>query len=52
VYLLNAKLVPERRRQRPHGAVLAWLHSVTGRAVYLCACTIGELQRGVGVESV
>jgi len=34
---------------RPHGAVLAWLESVSDEDLHLSAVTIGELQAGIEI---
>jgi predicted nucleic acid-binding protein len=47
MYLLDTNVVSELRRKRPHGAVLAWLESVSDADLHLSAVTIGELQGGV-----
>lgn len=47
MYLLDTNVVSELRRNRPHGAVLAWLESVPDADLHLSAVTIGELQAGV-----
>jgi toxin FitB len=47
MYLLDTNVVSELRRKRPHGAVLAWLESVSDADIHLSAVTIGELQGGV-----
>jgi toxin FitB len=47
MYLLDTNVVSELRRKRPHGAVLAWLTSVSDADLHLSAATIGELQGGV-----
>jgi hypothetical protein len=47
MYLLDTNVVSELRRRRPHGAVLAWLESVSDADLHLSAVTIGELQGGV-----
>jgi toxin FitB len=47
VYLLDANVVSELRRARPHGAVLAWLREADDADLHLSAATIGELQAGV-----
>lgn len=46
-YLLDTNIVSELRKQKPHGAVVAWLGKLEGSQVYLSAVTIGELQTGV-----
>jgi predicted nucleic acid-binding protein len=47
MYLLDTNVVSELRRRRPHGAVLAWLESVSDADLHLSAVTIGELQGGI-----
>lgn len=47
MYLLDTNVVSELRRPRPHGAVLAWLHSVDDAKLHLSAVTLGEIQAGV-----
>lgn len=47
MYLLDTNVVSELRRQRPHGAVLAWLESVNEAQLYLSAVTLGEIQAGI-----
>jgi toxin FitB len=47
MYLLDTNVVSELRRPRPHGAVLAWLRSVSDADLHLSAVTVGELQAGV-----
>ena len=49
MYLLDTNVVSELRRIRPHGAVLAWLKSVSDEDLHLSAVTIGEIQAGVEV---
>lgn len=46
-YLLDTNIVSELRKNRPHGAVVAWLASLTDDQQFICAATIGELQKGV-----
>jgi predicted nucleic acid-binding protein len=45
MYLLDTNVVSELRRPRPHGAVLAWLESVSDEDLHLSAVTVGELAR-------
>jgi toxin FitB len=47
MYLLDTNVVSELRRERPHGAVLAWLESVSTEYLHVSAVTLGELQAGV-----
>ena len=49
MYLLDTNVVSELRRARPHGAVLAWLESVSDEDLHLSAVTIGELQAGIEI---
>jgi toxin FitB len=47
VFLLDTNVVSELRRFRPHGAVVAWLNSVSKTSLRICAVTLGEIQRGI-----
>jgi|SRR5665213_1328285 len=47
MYLLDTNVLSELRRSRPHGAVLAWLHTVEENQISISAMTIFELQVGV-----
>ncbi len=47
MYLLDTNVVSELRRRKPHGAVLAWLESVSDADLHLSAVTIGEIQAGI-----
>jgi toxin FitB len=49
MYLLDTNVVSELRRQRPHGAVVAWLRSLDQRDLFISAVTLGELQAGIEV---
>lgn len=46
-YLLDTNVVSELRKRKPHGAVLAWLASLADDQQFICAATVGELQKGV-----
>lgn len=46
-FLLDTNVVSELRRQRPHGAVLAWLESVDEAQLHLSAVSIGEIQADI-----
>ena len=46
-YLLDANVVSELRKLRPHGAVLAWLESTHDAQLHLSALTLGEIQAGI-----
>ena len=47
MYLLDTNIVSELRRQKPHGAVIAWLKSVEDHDLYLSAVTLAEIQAGI-----
>jgi len=47
MYLLDTNVVSELRRQRPHGAVLAWMRSVRHEDIFLPAICAGEIQMGI-----
>ena len=47
MYLLDTNVISELRRPRPHGAVVAWLESVTDSELHLSAVTLGEIQAGI-----
>lgn len=47
MYLLDINVVAELRRPRPHGAVVAWLQSVSDSELRLSAVTLGEIQAGI-----
>jgi len=49
MYLLDTNVVSELRRQRPPGAVVAWLRSLDQRELFISAVTLGELQAGIEV---
>lgn len=49
MYLLDTNVVSELRRERPHGAVLAWIASVADRDLHLSAVTLGEIQAGIEI---
>jgi predicted nucleic acid-binding protein len=51
MYLLDTNVVSELRRTRPHGAFVAWLHSMADTDLHLSAVTIGELQAGIRVDA-
>ena|ERR1700744_2981063 len=47
MYLLDTNIISELRKQKPHGAVLAWFKGVAVKQVFLSVVTIGELQAGI-----
>jgi hypothetical protein len=46
-YLLDTNIVSELRKQRPHGALVAWLNDQQDEQLFLSAVTLGELQSGI-----
>jgi toxin FitB len=46
-YLLDANVVSELRKPRPHGSVIAWLSKQDDEQLFLSAVTMGELQSGI-----
>jgi predicted nucleic acid-binding protein len=49
VYLLDTNIISELRRQKPHGAVLAWLQGVDDNDLFIASVTIGEIQAGIEI---
>ncbi len=49
MYLLDTNVISELRKQRPHGAVLAWLQTVAEPKLFLSAVTLGEIQAGIEI---
>ncbi|HHJ20638.1 MAG TPA: type II toxin-antitoxin system VapC family toxin [Gammaproteobacteria bacterium] len=49
MYLLDTNVVSELRRKKPHGAVLAWLNSVSDKELFLSAVTLAEIQAGIEI---
>jgi len=47
MYLLDANVVSELRKPKPHGAVLAWFDAIEDTRLHLSAMTIGEIQVGI-----
>lgn len=47
MYLLDANVVSELRKPKPHGGVLAWLGALEDVQLYLSAVTMGEIQAGI-----
>lgn len=47
MYLLDTNVISELRKPRPHGGVLAWLHSTADTDLHLSAVTLGEIQAGI-----
>ena len=49
MYLLDTNIVSELRRQKPHGAVVAWIQSVDDKDLYLSSVTLAEIQAGIEI---
>lgn len=49
MFLLDTNIVSESRKPKPHGAVLAWLQSVSETDLFLSALTLGEIQAGIEI---
>jgi len=47
MFVLDTNVVSELRRQRPHGAVLAWLSRTNDMDIFISAATVGEIQAGI-----
>ncbi len=45
--LIDTNVISELRKQRPHGAVVAWLESVDDAKLFLSAVTVGVIQAGI-----
>ncbi len=46
-FILDTNIVSELRRQRPHGAVVAWLTGIRDVDLNISAVTVLELQAGI-----
>lgn len=49
MYLLDTNIVSELRKNRPHGAVVSWLETITDENLHLSAVTLGEIQAGIEI---
>ena len=49
MYLLDTNVISELRRQKPHGAVVAWIESVEDKQLFVSAVTLGEIQAGIEI---
>lgn len=49
MYLLDTNVVSELRRNKPHGAVVAWIESVAEQDLYLSVVTLAEIQAGIEI---
>lgn len=48
-FLLDSNVVSELRKNRPHGAVVAWLQSIPPDDIGIPAIVLGELQAGAEI---
>jgi hypothetical protein len=48
-FLLDNNVVSELRKNRPHGAVVAWRKSVPVEQIAIPAVVIGEIQEGIEI---
>jgi len=46
-YLLDTNVVSELRKNKPHGAIVAWLKTIPETRLFASAFSMGELQAGV-----
>ncbi|MCX7256781.1 MAG: type II toxin-antitoxin system VapC family toxin [Polaromonas sp.] len=49
MYLLDTNIISELRRQKPHGAVVAWLQTIEDKDLFISAVTLGEIQAGIEI---
>lgn len=49
IYLLDTNVISEMRKPRPHGAVSAWLRSLSSEQIQIPAVAIAELQDGAEI---
>lgn len=49
MFLLDTNIVSELRKQRPHGAVIAWLSTIPAEKLTIPAVVIGEIQDGIEI---
>jgi predicted nucleic acid-binding protein len=47
MFLLDTCVISETRRNKPRGAVLAWLRQTPAASLYLSAISLGEIQKGI-----
>jgi toxin FitB len=49
IYLLDTNVISEMRKPKPHGAVSAWLESLSPDEIRIPAVAIAELQNGAKI---
>ena len=47
MYILDTNVISEMRKPRPHGAVKAWVSSLSDVQIFISAVTLGEIQSGI-----
>jgi toxin FitB len=47
MFLLDTNVISELRKRKPHGAVLAWLETVSDSELFISAVSLGEIQAGI-----
>ena len=47
MFLLDTNVVSEKRKLRPHGAVIGWLSSQATEDIFVSAVTVAEIQAGI-----
>jgi len=46
LFLLDTNVISETGKNKPHGAVLAWIAGVAPESLFISAMTVGEIQAG------
>jgi predicted nucleic acid-binding protein len=52
MYLLDTNVISELRKQKPHGAVVAWIEAIEDKELYVSAVTLGEIQAGIEITAL
>ena len=47
MYLLDASIVSELRRTKPHAGVVGWIQSINDSDLFISAVTLAEIQAGI-----
>lgn len=47
MFLLDTNVISELRKDKPHGAVVAWLQLQKSDALFISAMSIAEIQQGI-----
>lgn len=48
-YLLDTNVVSELRKNKPHGAVLAWIKKIPEESLFVSVVTLAEIQAGIEI---